>query len=164
MNTFIGIDPALRLNGMAACFIKDNKEVKFTKYKRFVDFILDVPTWKAFVNPVVLVEDSSLQNVTFRSSINRAILSRMSRNAGMNQAASRIAYEWIKENGLQAYNISPEQKGKKWTKDIFLKIFEREGYKFEPHFKPAKISQDEIDCFTLALQAKNYIKHGNKAK
>ena len=162
--TLIGVDPALRLNGMAACFIKDNKEVKFTKYKRFVDFIIDVSTWKAFVNPVILVEDSSLQNITFRSSINRAILSRMSRNAGMNQAASRISYEWIKENGLQAYNISPEQKGRKWTKDIFLKIFEREGYKFEPHFKPAKISQDEIDCFTLALQAKNYIKHGNKAK
>ena len=162
--TLIGVDPALRINGMAACFIKDNKEVKFTKYKRFVDFILDVSTWKAFVNPVILVEDSSLQNITFRSSINRAILSRMSRNAGMNQAASRISYEWIKENGLQAYNISPEQKGRKWTKDIFLKIFEREGYKFEPHFKPAKISQDEIDCFTLALQAKNYIKHGNKAK
>ena len=162
MRTYIGVDPAIRINGIAACFIKDNKEVKFTKYKRFVDFILDVPTWKAFVNPVVLVEDSSLQNVTFRSSINRAILSRMSRNAGMNQAASRIAYEWIKENGLQAYNISPEQKGKKWSKEIFLKIFEREGYKFEPHFKPAKISQDEIDCFTLALQAKNYIKHEKK--
>ena len=162
MNTFIGVDPALRINGMAACFISPNKEVKFTKYKRFVDFILDVSTWKAFVNPVILVEDSSLQNITFRSSINRAILSRMSRNAGMNQAASRIAYEWIKENGLQAYNISPEQKGRKWTKDIFLKIFEREGYKFEPHFKPAKISQDEIDCFTLALQAKNYIKHEKK--
>jgi len=160
--TLIGVDPALRINGMAACFIKDNKEVKFTKYKRFVDFILDVSTWKAFVNPVILVEDSSLQNITFRSSINRAILSRMSRNAGMNQAASRISYEWIKENGLQAYNISPEQKGRKWTKDIFLKIFEREGYKFEPHFKPNKISQDEIDCFTLALQAKNYIKYEKK--
>ena len=100
MKTLIGVDPALRLNGMAACFISPNKEVKFTKYKRFVDFILDVSTWKAFVNPVILVEDSSLQNITFRSSINRAILSRMSRNAGMNQAASRISYEWIKENGL----------------------------------------------------------------
>jgi len=147
---------------MAACFISPNKEVKFTKYKRFVNFILDVQTWNKYINPVILVEDSSLQNVTFRSSINRAILSRMSRNAGMNQAASRIAYEWIKENGLQAYNISPEQKGRKWTKDIFLKIFEREGYKFQPHFKPAKISQDEIDCFTLALQAKNYIKNEKK--
>jgi len=162
MKTLIGVDPGLRLNGMAACFIRPNKEVKFTKYKRFVDFILDVSTWKAFVNPVILVEDSSLQNITFRSSINRAILSRMSRNAGMNQAASRIAYEWIKENKLQAYNISPEQKGRKWTKDIFLKIFEREGYKFEPNFKPNKISQDEIDCFTLALQAKNYIKYEKK--
>jgi hypothetical protein len=76
----------------------------------------------------------------------------------MNQGASRIAYEWIKDNGCEAYNISPEQKGKKWSKEMFLKIFEREGYKFEPDFKPAKISQDEIDAFFLALMAKNYIK------
>jgi len=146
---------------MAACFIHPNKEVRFTKYKRFVDFILDVPKWSEF-NPIVLVEDSSLQNVTFNSSINRAILSRMSRNVGMNQAASRIAYEWIKENSYEAYNISPEQKGKKWGKEIFLKIFQSEGYKFEPNFKPAKISQDEIDCFTLALIAKNYQRHEKK--
>lgn len=144
---------------MAACFIHENKEVRFTKYKRFVDFILDVPKWNQCARPLVLIEDSSLQNVTYNNSINRAILSRMSRNVGMNQGASRIAYEWIKENGYDGYNISPEQKGKKWTKEIFLKIFEREGYKFEPHFKPAKISQDEIDCFSLALQAKKYQKH-----
>ena len=86
----------------------------------------------------------------------------MSRNVGMNQGASRIAYEWIKENGYEGYNISPEQKGKKWGKEIFLKIFQSEGYKFEPNFKQAKISQDEIDCFTLALQAKNYQKHEKK--
>jgi hypothetical protein len=147
---------------MAACFINPNKEVRFTKYKRFVDFILDVPKWVQYERPVVLVEDSSLQNVTFNSSINRAILSRMSRNVGMNQAASRIAYEWIKENGSEAYNISPEQKGKKWGKEIFMKVFQNEGYKFEPNFKPSKISQDEIDCFTLALQAKNYQKHEKK--
>jgi len=158
LRTYIGVDPAIRINGMAACFINPNKEVRFTKYKRFVDFILDVPKWTQYGRPVVLVEDSSLQNVTFNSSINRAILSRMSRNVGMNQGASRIAYEWIKENGYEGYNISPEQKGKKWGKEIFMKVFQNEGYKFEPNFKPAKISQDEIDCFTLALQAKNYMK------
>jgi hypothetical protein len=147
---------------MAACFIKPDKEVIFKRYKRFVDFIKDAMFWRLHINAVVLVEDSSLQNVTFNSSINRAILSRMSRNVGMNQAASKIAYEWIKENGCEAYNISPEQKGKKWGKEIFMKVFQNEGYKFEPNFKPAKISQDEIDCFTLALQAKNYQKHEKK--
>jgi hypothetical protein len=148
---------------MAACFILPDKVVEFKKYKRFVDFLEDSFHWhKDYVNAVVLVEDSSLQNVTFNSSINRAILSRMSRNVGMNQAASRIAYEWIKENGCEAYNISPEQKGKKWGKEIFMKVFKTEGYKFETDFKSAKISQDEIDCFTLALQAKNYQKHEKK--
>lgn len=144
---------------MAACFILPNKVVEFKKYKRFVDFLDDAFHWhKDYENPVVMVEDSSLQNITFNNSTNRAILSRMSRNVGMNQGASRIAYEWIKDNGCEAYNISPEQKGKKWSKEMFLKIFEREGYTFEPDFKPAKISQDEIDCFSLAIQAKNYIK------
>jgi hypothetical protein len=159
LRTFIGVDPALRLNGMAACFIEYDKEVVFKKYKRFVDFLKDSVRWK-LLNPVVMVEDSSLQNITFNNSTNRAILSRMSRNVGMNQGASRIAYEWIKDNDCEVYNISPEQKGKKWSKEMFLKIFEREGYKFEPDFKSAKISQDEIDCFSLAIQAKNYMKHG----
>jgi len=144
---------------MAACFIEYDKTVIFKKYKRFVDFLKDSVRWK-LLNPVVMVEDSSLQNITFNNSTNRAILSRMSRNVGMNQGASRIAYEWIKENGCEAYNISPEQKGKKWGKEIFMKVFQNEGYKFETNFKPAKISQDEIDCFTLAIQAKNYMKHG----
>ena len=158
----IGIDPALRLNGMAACFIMTDKVVRFKKYKRFVDFLKNVEAWVVYENPVVMIEDSSLQNITFNNSTNRAILSRMSRNVGMNQGASRIAYEWIKDNGCEAYNISPEQKGKKWSKEMFLKIFQREGYTFEPDFKLAKISQDEIDAFFLALMAKNYIKHEKK--
>ena len=162
MRTYIGVDPAIRINGMAACFILPDKQVVFKRYKRFVDFLGDVMTWFDYDNMVVLVEDSSLQNVTFNKSINRAILSRMSRNVGMNQAASRIAYEWIKGQDIEAYNISPEQKGKKWGKEIFMKVFQNEGYKFEPNFKTAKISQDEIDCFTLALQAKNYQKHEKK--
>ena len=158
MRTLIGVDPALRLNGMAACFIMPNKVVKFKKYKRFLDFLKDSIFWKNLGNPVVMVEDSSLQNITFNNSINRAILSRMSRNVGMNQAASRIAYEWIKDNGCEAYNISPEAKGKKFNKDVFMKVVASERLKFEPDFKPAKISQDEIDAFFLALMAKNYIK------
>ena len=159
MRTLIGVDPALRLSGMAACIIV-NQTMIFKRYKRFVDFIKDVENWMIWDNPIILVEDSSLQNVTFNNSINRAILSRMSRNVGMNQAASRIAYEWIKSYNLEAYNISPEAKGKKFNKDVFMKVVASERLKFEPDFKPAKISQDEIDAFFLALMAKNYIKHG----
>ena len=162
MRTLIGVDPALRIKGMAVCFILPDKEVQFKRYKRFVDFIGAVITWVAYESPIVLVEDSSLQNVTFNNSINRAILSRMSRNVGMNQAASRIAYEWIKEHDIEAYNISPEAKGKKFNKDIFMRVVASERFKFEPDFKPAKISQDEIDAFFLALMAKNYIKHEKK--
>lgn len=146
---------------MAVCIIADRSMI-FKRYKRFVDFIKDVENWMIWDDPVVLVEDSSLQNVTFNNSINRAILSRMSRNVGMNQAASRIAYEWIKDNGFEAYNISPEAKGKKFNKDVFMRVVASERLKFETDFKTAKISQDEIDAFFLALMAKNYIKHEKK--
>lgn len=146
---------------MAVCIIADRTMI-FKRYKRFVDFIKDVENWMIWDDPIILVEDSSLQNVTFNNSINRAILSRMSRNVGMNQAASRIAYEWIKDNSFEAYNISPEAKGKKFNKDVFMKVAAQEQLKFEPNFKPAKISQDEIDAFFLALMAKNYIKHEKK--
>ena len=159
--TLIGVDPAIRINGMASCIIAD-KVIIFKRYKRFVDFIKDVPTWNDYHNPIILVEDSSLQNITFNSSINRAILSRMSRNVGMNQGASRIAYEWIKENGYNAFNISPEGKGRKWGKEVFLKVVEQERLKFEPNFKPAKVTQDMIDAFFLALMAKKYIKNGKR--
>jgi hypothetical protein len=158
MRTLIGVDPALRLSGMAACIIMTDKVVRFKKYKRFVDFLKNVEAWVVYENPIVLVEDSSLQNLTFNNSTNRAILSRLSRNVGMNQAASRIAYEWIKEHDIEAFNISPEAKGKKFNKDIFMKVVASERLKFEPDFKTAKISQDEIDAFFLALMAKNYIK------
>ena len=158
MRTLIGVDPALRLNGMAACFIMPDKEVEFKRYKRFLDFLKDSIFWKNLGNPVVIIEDSSLQNITFNNSTNRAILSKMSRNVGMNQAASRIAYEWIKKHDIEAYNISPEAKGKKFNKDVFMRVVASERLKFEPDFKPVKISQDEIDAFFLALMAKNYIK------
>lgn len=80
----------------------------------------------------------------------------------MNQGASRIAYEWIKENGYNAFNISPEGKGRKWGKEVFLKVVEQERLKFEPNFKPAKVTQDMIDAFFLALMAKKYIKNGKR--
>ena len=156
---FVGIDPAMRLNGLAVCVI-DDKKVYFGRYKNLAAWIMDSLTWER--DCAIVVEDSSLQNITFRKQANVKASNKISRNVGMNQGASRIAYEWIKENGYEGYNISPEQKGKKWKKEIFLKIFQSEGYKFEPNFKPAKISQDEIDCFTLALQAKNYQKHEKK--
>lgn len=155
----IGVDPALRIKGMAVCIIADRTMI-FKRYKRFVDFLKNVEAWVVYENPIVLVEDSSLQNVTFNNSINRAILSRMSRNVGMNQATSRIAYEWIKGYDIEAYNISPEAKGKKFNKDVFMRVVASERLKFQPDFKPAKISQDEIDAFFLALMAKNYMKHG----
>ena len=66
MRTLIGVDPALRIKGMAACIIADRTMI-FKRYKRFVDFIGDVITWVTYENPVVLVEDSSLQNVTFNN-------------------------------------------------------------------------------------------------
>ena len=149
--TFIGVDPAMREYGMAAAVITDGK-VTFLKYKRYVTFLFDVLNWKtAYHNIIVIIEDSSLQNITFRSSTNKAVLSRLSRNAGMNQAASRIAYEWIKYNNIEVINISPKQKGRKLPKEVLLQTLKKNNLELSGITKIAQITQDMIDAFFLAF-------------
>ena len=63
MMKFVGIDPAMRLNGLAVCVI-DDKKVYFGRYKNLATWIMDSLTWER--NCAIVVEDSSLQNITFR--------------------------------------------------------------------------------------------------
>ena len=46
MRTYIGVDPAIRINGMAACFIYSDKQVVFKKYKggEFINMFLFIGT------------------------------------------------------------------------------------------------------------------------
>ena len=58
MMKFVGIDPAMRLNGLAVCVI-DDKKVYFGRYKNLAAWIMDSLTWER--DCAIVVEDSSLQ-------------------------------------------------------------------------------------------------------
>ena len=147
---FVGIDPAMRMNGLAVCVI-DNDKVYFGKYKTLADWIVDCFNYEKDL--AIIVEDSSLQSNTFKKTGNIRTSNKISRNVGMNQAASRIIIDLLVLNGHKVTGISPQQKGKKWTLDYCMAVIK--GLKLEVHGNK-KLSQDEIDAFTLALYAKNF--------
>lgn len=147
---FVGIDPAMRLNGLAVCVI-DGSKVYFGKYKSLAIWIMSSLEYDKDI--AVIVEDSSLQNITFRKHANVKASNKISRNVGMNQAASRLIIDLLVLNGHKAAGISPQQKGSKWTLDYCMSVIK--GLKLEVHGNK-KLSQDEIDAFTLALHAKSY--------
>jgi len=144
--TYIGIDPALREKGLAVCFIAD-KVITFEIYKSFIDFIIDVPKWAGrYTGIKIMIEVSSKQNVTFnRETSHRAALA-ISRNVGMNQAASIIITQLCKHYQYETKGISPKQKGSKWTANLMNLIIKDNQFLTSQ----TKYSQDEIDAFTLA--------------
>ena len=147
---YVGIDPAMRLNGLAVCVIDDNK-LYFGRYKNLAAWIMDSLNYDKDI--AVIVEDSSLQNITFRKHANVKASNKISRNVGMNQCASRIIIDLLTLNGHRVTGISPQQKGSKWTLDYCMSVIK--GCKLEVHDNK-KLSQDEIDAFTLALHAKTF--------
>lgn len=144
--TLVGIDPSLREKGLAVCFIK-NKELFFKIYKEYVDFIFDLDKWYLIDNEfTVMIEDSSLQNVTFPRGANYQTSLSISRKVGMNQAASLIAIALCKKHGFITHNISPKDKGSKWTLNLMKLVINENQF----ITNQSKFSQDEIDAFTLA--------------
>ena len=116
---FVGIDPAMRLNGLAVCVI-DDKKVYFGRYKNLAEWIMDSLTWER--NCAIVVEDSSLQNITFRKHANVKASNKISRNVGMNQGASRTIIDLLELNGHKVKGISPQHKGSKWTIDYCMSV------------------------------------------
>ena len=144
--TYIGIDPALREKGLAVCFIVD-KFITFKIYKSFINFIIDVPNWNNIYKDInVMIEDSSKQNVTFSRRTSHLAALAISRNVGMNQAASIIITQLCKHYGFKTTLISPKQKGSKWTENLMKLILKENDF----ITNQTKFTQDEIDSFTLA--------------
>ena len=150
---FIGIDPAMRLNGLAVCVI-DDKKVYFGRYRNLATWIMDSLTWQN--DCAICVEDSSLQNITFRKHANVKASNKISRNVGMNQGASRTIIDLLELNGHKVKGISPQHKGSKWTIDYCMSVIK--AMKLEVHGNK-KLSQDEIDAFQIALISKTYFEN-----
>ncbi len=97
-------------------------------------------------NVRIVVENSNLQDVTFRRG--GRITHAQSRDAGKNMAISQCVVDiciW-KYGANSVRGISPRQKGAKWSLAYAQAVALSMGLKL-----PAKLSQDNIDAFKLAL-------------
>lgn len=153
---FIGIDPAFRSRGFSICII-DGQNINFKTFKTgFLGFCL----WFVNESPgaaICAVENSNLINATFNTIGNKNIIARKSRDAGKNQAVSQNTSDLLSTK-YKVYDISPKEKGGKWTAEAYEQIIKAEGY--TPNKK--RSNQDERDAFKLALIAQR--KHKFKGK
>ena len=148
---FIGIDPAFRKGGFAVCIIDEDKEVDFKMFASFLLFL----DWIVAAPDIVFccIENSNLQDVTFNMRGNKAVIARMSRNVGKNQAASQYTVDaCVKFFGKDSvYDISPKQKGGKLNADAVLL-----RAKANNHLMLKKrLNQDERDSYQLAVIGMN---------
>lgn len=133
MNTkpvFIGVDPAFRSGGFWACIL--DMTDKTAAFKCFAD-VLEYHDWlrslEAPLSCFVCVENSNLQNKSFDMSGKAVEVARKSRNAGCNMAVSELAYQSsLRRYGKdRAFQVSPKEKGNKWTADQFGAVLKYDG-------------------------------------
>ena len=149
----IGVDPAIRENGQAICILDTmTKKLEFMKFKQFVDFLNYIMNIDTNEDYFFIIEDSSMQKVTFIKGYNNNVQSSISRRVGMNQAASTITKQWINVNNYKHICVSPLQKGGKWNKQYMLAVLKAENYITD--VPVIKITQDMIDAFTLVFKFK----------
>lgn len=144
---FIGIDPAFRKDGFVICIIDySDNSVVFKPFISFKDFI----SWVILEAPdpedvVFCVENSFLINASFDLKGNRQVLARKARNVGMNQAVSQNTVDILMAHGFKVVNLSPKQKGEKYTDITFRNIA-----RANKHQVPKTVSQDKRDAYKLA--------------
>ena len=146
----IGIDPAFRKSGFCACVIDQENEVQFKTFKNgFLDFMKwadDLPD-----EVIICIENSNLQNVTYPGKTqSKAVLAKISRNVGANQAASQYTVDYCiaKFGDKKVLGISPLTKGAKWVKDsTFKRVVKSENHTLVNYTG----SQDQRDAYKLAL-------------
>ena len=148
----IGIDPAFRKTGFAIATLDETGEVEGRMFRSLLDFIQWVESreWPG-QTVVVGVENSNLQNVTFNMKGTKGEIARRSRNAGANQAASQYTVDYCRHFFGREYvfEISPRDKGGKWTQAMFRQVLKQEG-----HRTAGKFNQDQRDAYQIALHAK----------
>lgn len=142
----IGIDPAFRRNGFGLCVIDETGEVRFLRVRSFLHFLNWLKTDAPDDGVRCVIENSNLQDVTFRRGWR--ITHAQSRDAGKNMAISQCTYDacvW-KWGEKAVRGVSPREKGAKWGEGMARGVARSQGLVL-----PAKLSQDDIDAFALAL-------------
>jgi len=156
----IGIDPAFRQNGYAACIIDEAATVSFRMFFSFLDVLDWVEELKTLdAKPFFCIENSNMQDASFDLTGSRAEVAKKARNVGKNQAASQYTVDLMCKNFGEdkVYEISPAQKGEKIAFDN--RIFAI-GKTYGHVFLKKKLNQDERDAYKMAyLGIDNFKKH-----
>jgi len=153
MKYIIGIDPSIRENGIGLCVLDLKfKQITFYKFKRFIQLLEFIASSNYDIEETLyVIEDSNMMNVTFARSTQPNVVSKISRSVGKNQAVSMILRDWIESKNYTCKCLSPKDKGSKWTKEYMMAIIKTENFNID---ESKKISQDEIDAFTLVYICK----------
>lgn len=164
MYRIIGIDPAFREKGFAICYLKFEEKENyhcFTTFKKPYHFFTKTNDFNDFGSLYFGIENSNLQNLTFRESKKISVAERISRNVGANQAVSQMVVDFLREyyGEQKVYEFSPRGKGKKDTQlDYERKCL---ALKLQPN---KRTSQDERDAFKLAYLTYHKVKLLEKMK
>ena len=159
---FIGIDPAFRRFGFGVCIIDlSDNTCRFLRLRDFLAFV----SWFNYERPaaaVYCVENSNLTDATFNryqaTKQSRAQLAKISRNVGKNQAISQATADIIKISGEPLLDLSPADKGAKWSEKIAGAVAASKGL-FVP--AGALADEDNRDALKLAVLA---MEKSHKAK
>jgi hypothetical protein len=147
---YIGIDPAFRRNGFALAMIQD-KTISYIQFKGgFIDFycwlVDDAPRPEKCI---ICVENSNLTNKSFDMRGSRLVVARKSRDVGKNQATSQYVVDILKEWGYRVIDMSPKNKGGKWSSISLERVLKSEGISQSEK----RTNQDKRDAAKLALIA-----------
>lgn len=148
--TILGIDPAFRQEGTALCLL-ENKTLTFWRPQDLWELMDWIRVHRERLD-YVMVEDSYQDKVTYPRSVNKkSVVAKISRDVGMNQAASQYIISWaIKCMGEdKVLGVTPAQKGKKQPDNIFRGIVRQDGLQIESGYKRQKNYQDERDAYMV---------------
>jgi len=165
---YIGIDPSGErpkrnskndgwLKGNTGlCILDASAEIVTLEALSFFELITLLPIYAKGKNCLCVVEQPDGQPV-FPHRLTRdnvRTFGRKNRDLGKNQLASNLYAEFAKSIGCEVMEITPKQKGRKWTLPIFKSVSKR-AYDYTP-------TQHEIDAYQLALYGKQLSKFSNQ--
>ena len=160
----IGIDPAFRENGIGFAELDtETRHITFEKYS--VNQLIGKIYKREFINSIVIVENSNLQNTSFDLRGTKSVVARKSRNVGCNQATSQIIFDALQFQCHKRIELSPKDKGAKFLKDDLVKGIAKTR---EWELSKNNLNQDDRDAFKLVEIAYNrYLReiktqHGKK--
>lgn len=154
---YIGIDPAIRANGLAVAILGFGglEAFRFHGYNDFHKWTLghevrrvggkQVPMFN--LPCTVLVEDSNLDAHTFRKGKNMNEYAAKSRDVGKNMAVSRLIIDALKDAGAVVMTVAPSQKGPKMAMPLIKALLRQK----QIGISPDEPQEDELWAMSFSI-------------